>query len=319
MWSPASASASGAKSAEAIGEPMTRTSGPVPRDFVVQAGAGDGDGTGGGGARQGHNRADRRREANSSRRIVSGVITGAHVIVYSRDADADRAFFRDVLEYPHVDAGGGWLIFKLPPGEVAVHPAEGAPVARAVPDVRRRERHRRATRRQGRQLRPGQRSGLGPADQHPAARRRANSACTSRGTRRRPSCSATPGAAATPRRPPAPPTARRPWRTAALGRADRVGIEHMGDHPAQRLIGVQRLVDDGVLGVFADVPEQFDGELQLVAVDGVGAVGEVVGEAGQHVDVVVADVDLQRAVGGGRADVVVGARSDRSWSCSSAR
>jgi catechol 2,3-dioxygenase-like lactoylglutathione lyase family enzyme len=52
------------------------------------------------------------------------MITGAHVIVYSRDADADRAFFRDVLGYPHVDAGGGWLIFKLPPGEVAVHPAE---------------------------------------------------------------------------------------------------------------------------------------------------------------------------------------------------
>jgi catechol 2,3-dioxygenase-like lactoylglutathione lyase family enzyme len=52
------------------------------------------------------------------------MITGAHVIIYSRDADADRAFFRDVLEYPHVDAGGGWLIFKLPPGEVAVHPAE---------------------------------------------------------------------------------------------------------------------------------------------------------------------------------------------------
>ena len=54
------------------------------------------------------------------------MITGAHVIVYSRDADADRAFFRDVLECPHVDAGGGWLIFKLPPGEVAVHPSEGA-------------------------------------------------------------------------------------------------------------------------------------------------------------------------------------------------
>ena len=54
------------------------------------------------------------------------MITGAHVIVYSRDADADRAFFRDVLEYPHVDAGGGWLIFKLPPAEVAVHPVEGA-------------------------------------------------------------------------------------------------------------------------------------------------------------------------------------------------
>jgi hypothetical protein len=55
------------------------------------------------------------------------MITGSHVIVYSRDADADRAFFRDVLNYPHVDAGGGWLIFKLPPSEVAVHPVDGAP------------------------------------------------------------------------------------------------------------------------------------------------------------------------------------------------
>jgi hypothetical protein len=53
------------------------------------------------------------------------VINGGHVIVYSRDAEADRAFFRDVLEFPHVDAGGGWLIFKLPPSELAVHPAEG--------------------------------------------------------------------------------------------------------------------------------------------------------------------------------------------------
>jgi hypothetical protein len=52
------------------------------------------------------------------------MISGAHIIIYSRDADADRAFIRDVLEYPHVDAGGGWLIFKLPPAEVAVHPAE---------------------------------------------------------------------------------------------------------------------------------------------------------------------------------------------------
>ena len=54
------------------------------------------------------------------------VITGAHVIIYSSDADADRAFFQDVLGYPHVDAGGGWLIFTLPPAEVAVHPTEGA-------------------------------------------------------------------------------------------------------------------------------------------------------------------------------------------------
>ncbi|HET9665144.1 MAG TPA: hypothetical protein VFP09_00205 [Desertimonas sp.] len=53
------------------------------------------------------------------------MITGSHVIVYSRDADADRAFLRDVLGYPHVDAGGGWLIFKLPPSEIAVHPVEG--------------------------------------------------------------------------------------------------------------------------------------------------------------------------------------------------
>lgn len=59
-------------------------------------------------------------------RTVGGVINGAHVILYSRDADTDRAFLRDVLGYPHVDAGGGWLIFKLPPAEVAVHPAEGA-------------------------------------------------------------------------------------------------------------------------------------------------------------------------------------------------
>ena len=55
------------------------------------------------------------------------MITGAHVIIYSTDADADRAFFRDVLGYPHVDAGGGWLIFKLPPAEVAVHPTAGVP------------------------------------------------------------------------------------------------------------------------------------------------------------------------------------------------
>jgi catechol 2,3-dioxygenase-like lactoylglutathione lyase family enzyme len=52
------------------------------------------------------------------------MITGAHTILYSRDADALRAFFRDVLELPSVDAGGGWLIFGLPPGEVAAHPGE---------------------------------------------------------------------------------------------------------------------------------------------------------------------------------------------------
>jgi hypothetical protein len=51
------------------------------------------------------------------------MISGAHVIIYSNDADADRAFFRDTLRFPAVDAGGGWLIFALPPAEVAVHPA----------------------------------------------------------------------------------------------------------------------------------------------------------------------------------------------------
>lgn len=53
------------------------------------------------------------------------MINGAHVIVYSQDAEADRALLRDVLEFPCVDAGGGWLIFKLPPAEIAVHPADG--------------------------------------------------------------------------------------------------------------------------------------------------------------------------------------------------
>jgi hypothetical protein len=52
------------------------------------------------------------------------MIVGAHSIIYSTNADADRAFFRDVLRFPSVDAGGGWLIFGLPPAEVAVHPAE---------------------------------------------------------------------------------------------------------------------------------------------------------------------------------------------------
>ncbi len=54
------------------------------------------------------------------------MITGAHVILYSSDAEADRAFLRDLLGGPAVDAGGGWLITQLPPGEVAVHPAEAS-------------------------------------------------------------------------------------------------------------------------------------------------------------------------------------------------
>ncbi len=52
------------------------------------------------------------------------MIFGAHVIVYSQDAAADRAFFRDIIGLSSVDSGGGWLIFALPPAELAVHPAE---------------------------------------------------------------------------------------------------------------------------------------------------------------------------------------------------
>jgi catechol 2,3-dioxygenase-like lactoylglutathione lyase family enzyme len=53
------------------------------------------------------------------------VISGFHTIIYSDDADATRAFFRDVLGWPSLDAGGGWLIFKTPPSELGVHPTSG--------------------------------------------------------------------------------------------------------------------------------------------------------------------------------------------------
>ena len=52
------------------------------------------------------------------------MISGAHVIVYSKDSQADRDFLRDTLGFKNVDAGHGWLIFALPPAEIAVHPAE---------------------------------------------------------------------------------------------------------------------------------------------------------------------------------------------------
>lgn len=55
---------------------------------------------------------------------MARVIIGAHAIIYSRDAEADRAFFRDVLRFDSVDAGDGWLIFALPPAELAMHPAD---------------------------------------------------------------------------------------------------------------------------------------------------------------------------------------------------
>jgi len=52
------------------------------------------------------------------------MISGSHVVIFTQDAEADRAFFRDVLQLPSVDAGEGWLIFALPPSEVALHPAD---------------------------------------------------------------------------------------------------------------------------------------------------------------------------------------------------
>jgi catechol 2,3-dioxygenase-like lactoylglutathione lyase family enzyme len=52
------------------------------------------------------------------------MISGAHMIVYSKDAEADRAFFRDVLGFESVDAGHGWLIFAMPPAEAAFHPSD---------------------------------------------------------------------------------------------------------------------------------------------------------------------------------------------------
>jgi catechol 2,3-dioxygenase-like lactoylglutathione lyase family enzyme len=55
------------------------------------------------------------------------VITGVHALVYADDADAARAFFRDVLDWPHVDAHDGWLIFGTGPSELGVHPTNGGP------------------------------------------------------------------------------------------------------------------------------------------------------------------------------------------------
>ena len=52
------------------------------------------------------------------------MISGAHVMIFTKDEDADRAFLRDVLEIPCIDSGGGWLIYKLPPTEMGVHGGE---------------------------------------------------------------------------------------------------------------------------------------------------------------------------------------------------
>jgi predicted enzyme related to lactoylglutathione lyase len=56
------------------------------------------------------------------------MIYGVHSLIYTRDAEAVRAFLRDVLGWSHVDSGGGWLIFAMPPAEVGVHPSDGESV-----------------------------------------------------------------------------------------------------------------------------------------------------------------------------------------------
>jgi hypothetical protein len=52
------------------------------------------------------------------------MINGAHIVIYSKNAEADKAFIKDVLKFAYIDAHEGWLIFKLPPAEVAVHPSD---------------------------------------------------------------------------------------------------------------------------------------------------------------------------------------------------
>jgi len=61
----------------------------------------------------------------NSRDILSGMIVGTHFLLYSRDAEADREFFRDVLGLRYVDAGQGWMIFAMSPAEAGIHPLEG--------------------------------------------------------------------------------------------------------------------------------------------------------------------------------------------------
>jgi catechol 2,3-dioxygenase-like lactoylglutathione lyase family enzyme len=63
-------------------------------------------------------------DRNSGHFLEGHMISGAHVVLYSNNADADRAFFRDVLRFKSVDAGHGWLIFALPPAEAAFHPSD---------------------------------------------------------------------------------------------------------------------------------------------------------------------------------------------------
>ena len=100
------------------------------------------------------------------------MIIGVHAIIFTHDAEADRAFFREVLDLPSVDAGGGWLIFALPPAELAAHPTDGDAhheLYLMCGDVRATIEELRA--KGGRVHERDQRGGLRPDDGVSAARR----------------------------------------------------------------------------------------------------------------------------------------------------
>ena len=65
-----------------------------------------------------------RARANPAKGILCGMIIGVHFLLYSKDPEADRRFFRDILNFPSVDAGHGWLIFAMPPSEAGIHPQD---------------------------------------------------------------------------------------------------------------------------------------------------------------------------------------------------
>ena len=99
------------------------------------------------------------------------MITGAHVMIFTRDEAADRAFLRDVLEVPCIDSGGGWLIFKLPPAELGVHSGD----ERLPPDLLHLRRRRRIRREHAGERRRGpadHAGGLGPKHRRQASGRR---------------------------------------------------------------------------------------------------------------------------------------------------
>ena len=100
------------------------------------------------------------------------MIFGAHVVVYSKDAEADRAFLRDVLGFASVDAGHGWLIFALPPAEAAVHPAEENGAAELYLMCDDLQAEVSALRREGRPVFGSAGGQVGIDHPHPAAGRR---------------------------------------------------------------------------------------------------------------------------------------------------